>query len=72
MCNSVHAHSMDNSKGEPNVNCGPWVTGTCQCRLLDCDRCTIWSGGNKAEAMGWGQSVHGSLPLNSAANLKVL
>ena len=28
MCNSVHAHSMDNSKGEPNVNCGPWVTGT--------------------------------------------
>ena len=70
MCNSVQTHSTDKSKGKPNVNCGLWVTGTCQCRLLD--RCTIWRVGNKAEAMGWGQSVYGSLPLNSAASLKVL
>ena len=56
----------------PNVNWGLWVTGTCHCRVLNCDKCTIWRGWEQGEAVGWEQSVYGYLPLNFAVNLKVL
>lgn len=28
------------NRSEPSANCGLWVTTTCQCRYIHCDKCT--------------------------------
>ena len=62
----VQAHKMYNTNSEPScVNCGLWVLITCQCRFINCNKCTILVGDvENGGGCVWGRECLGNLCTN--------